>query len=298
MDHSICINKNSFTSNDKDLVHTLFDDAIQGILELQSGSDRFLFYLDCNKGTLYDFQLTDNYTFEDFIEETKDVDLVSFLSEVIDKSPALDNFSDEEIEELASYSFYIKDRAIDSYPDVYGLNLLISGYLLSINTEQIWSDPSININKADQKGQEIQESFHIKQISSYDHGVFHTQSVQLSIEDMITPHKPSSNFIEWFDEQTKENQHRIRDKLRIAKEQEFFGGEPFFKKLDNAKGLWEIRFFAHPGGCIRILYKDFDEAQKIILVGFIKKSSKEGYDTNIDRANDLYDKLKKLAPSH
>lgn len=293
MDHTICINKNSFTLNDKDLVHNLFDDAIQGVLELQSGSDRFLFYLDCDKGTLYDFQLTDNYTFEDFISETNDVDLASFLSEVIDKSPALDNFSDEEIEELASYSFYIKDRAIDPYPDVYGLNLLISGYLLSINTEKIWSAPSITISKSDQKGQEIRESFQIKQISSYDHGAFHTQNVQLSIKDIISPHEISANFTEWFNEQTKENQHRIKDKLRIAKEQEFFGTEPLFKKLDDAKDLWEIRFFAHAGGCIRILYKDFDEPKKMILVGFIKKSNREGYDTNITRANNLYDTLKK-----
>ena len=293
MDHTICINKNSFTSSNKNLVQTLFDDAIQGVLELQSGSDRFLFYLDCDKGTLYDFQLTDNYTFEDFINETDDVDLTSFLSEVIDKSPALDNFSDEEIEELASYSFYIKDRAIDPYPDVYGLNLLISGYLLSINTEQIWSAPSITISKSDQQGQEIRESFQIKQISSYDHGIFHTQDVQLSIEDIISPHEISANFTEWFNEQTKENQHRIKDKLRIAKEQEFFGTEPLFKKLDDAKDLWEIRFFAHAGGCIRILYKDFDKPNKMILVGFIKKSNTEGYDTNITRANDLYDTLKK-----
>ena len=66
MDHTICINKNSFTLNDKDVARDLFDDAIQGVLELQSGSDRFLFYLDSDQGTLYDFQLADNYTFEDF----------------------------------------------------------------------------------------------------------------------------------------------------------------------------------------------------------------------------------------
>lgn len=297
MDHTICINKNSFTLNDKDLTRNLFDDAIQGILELQSGTDRFLFYLDSDKGTLYDFQLANNYTFEDFMNESDDIDLISFLSEVIDKSPALDNFSDEEIEELASYSFYIKDRAMDPFPDVYGLNLLISGYLLSINTEEVWSNPSISVSKADQEGKEVLESFHIKQISSYHHGVFHTQSVETSIQDIIAPHEISKSFTVWFDEQTNENQHRIKDKLRIAKEQEFYGTEPFFKKLEDAKDLWEIRFFAHAGGCIRILYKDFDEIKKIILVGFIKKSNREGYATNITRANDLYDDLKKSKPN-
>lgn len=297
MDHTICINKNSFTLNDKDVARDLFDDAIQGVLELQSGSDRFLFYLDSDQGTLYDFQLADNYTFEDFMAESDDVDLISFLSEVIDKSPALDNFSDEEIEELASYSLYIKDRAMDPFPDVYSLNLLISGYLLSINTEEVWSTPSISVGKADQEGREVLESFHLKQISSYSHGIFHTKSVQTSIQDIITPHEISKNFTEWFDEQTNENQHRIKDKLRIAKQQEFYGTEPFFKKLDDAKDLWEIRFFAHAGGCIRILYKDFDKIKKIILVGFIKKSNREGYETNINRANELYDKLKELKPN-
>lgn len=291
MDHIICINQNSFPASNSQLGQELLEDALQGALELQEGSDRFFFYLDSNGESLYDFNIAENYTYEQFCEDC-DVDMAVFLSEVEDKSPALDNLSDDQLEEMSSYSFYVKDRGVDRFPDVYALAWAVSGYLLSINTNQCWNPLEIDIARVDSSGGYIDEDLKLKNISTFDHGVNHfNQLHEIDIVQLLDPHFVTESLILWFEKLSAENRSRVVDKLRLACGKEFQGGEPLFKTLNGGDGLREIRFSAYAGGAIRILFKHMHDSKQALLVGFIKYSNSGGYEQAIIEAKDSFSKL-------
>ncbi|WP_288491121.1 type II toxin-antitoxin system RelE/ParE family toxin [uncultured Acinetobacter sp.] len=292
MDHIICINQNSFPASNSQIGQELLQDALQGALQLQEGSDRFFFYLDSNGESLYDFNIAENYTYEKFCEDCDDVDMAVFLSEVEDKSPALDSLSDDQLEEMSSYSFYVKDRGVDRFPDVYALAWAVSGYLLSINTDHCWSQLEIHIARVDGSGVYIDEDLKLKNISKYNHGVNHfNQLHEIDIVQLLDPHLVTESLKLWFEKLSAENKTRVVDKLRLAYDKEFQGGEPLFKTLNNCDGLREIRFSAYSGGAIRILFKHIQDSRQILLVGFIKYSNSGGYEQAIVEANNSFSKL-------
>lgn len=143
MDLIFCINKNSFPAPDKDTGKNLLNDALQGLLQMSdNGNNRYFIYYDSNNDSLLDLVVAENFTYEDFLE-TSDVDLQSFLWEIEDKSPALDELSEEQINEMAAYNFYVHNEAMDSYSDVYGLAWVVNGYLLSLATDDRWLSSAI-----------------------------------------------------------------------------------------------------------------------------------------------------------
>jgi len=291
MDHIICINKNSFPAESAAIGARFFDDALQGVLELQSGSDRFLFYLDTNSGDLLDFEISDNFTYEQFCEECNDLDLALFLSEVEDKSPALDSLTEEQLEEMAADNFYVPDEAMDIYPDVYALAWAVSGYLLSAATKIRWNQSHIAIARADAQGRYVNEPLILRNISTQSHGIEHYEALHgVDLEEIAAPHVISQPLLSWFNEQTPENKARIVDKVRLSCDRNFQGAKPLFDTLSDGGGLREIRIPAYSGGAIRILFKHLKQ-QQALLIGFIKHSNSEGYTQAMKQAHQIYSEL-------
>ncbi len=292
MDQIICINTNSFPAHSIESARNLFSDAIQGVLALQNENDRFFFYLDCNKGTLYDLEIAAGYTFSDFINGSDDRDLATFLLEVEDKSPALDSLSDEQIDEMTQYSFYAPDEALDLNTDVFGLTWALSGYLLSLYTQERWNVHEVRICRADGEGLYVNEELFLKNIATVEHGRTHSEhSGDLDIKQIANGHIVSSYLNEWYLQQTKENQVRIAQKLELACRRDFCGGRPLFDSLHGDGGYREIRFAAYSGGAVRIIFKKHIDNVQALLSGFIKKSNNEGYEEALRLAEREYTSL-------
>lgn len=301
MEYPICINKNSFPAPTISEGKLLFDDALQGVLALNSGDDRFVFYLDSNKESLFDFSIAQDLTVQLFIDGHDDPDIELFLYEAEDKSPALDHLSDEIVENISQHTFYIPGEAYCDYPDVYSLTWELSGIMLSISTAEVWSNNFIDISMAASDGRFLSSDdigVRLRNISSQSSGKFHFRELCANepIEKLIEPHLISEECKAWFLELTEENKNKILDKLRLAKYREFAGGEPLFKSLDNGDGIREIRLNAFSGGAIRILFKHLLDKKYVLLYGFIKKTNTEGYVEALRQAKDIYSDLKFLTP--
>lgn len=302
MDHNVCLNQNSFPANSKEVGQSLFDDAIQGLLNLHKDNDRFLLYLDSDDAdkSLFDFNIAENFTYEDFVDDCEDIDLKSFLSEIEDKSPALNFLSEKQIENWDDYYYYIQDRGVDQYHDVYNLAWASNATLLSINTAECWSKSYITVSRADKTGKYVEEEpIRFKNISKNEHGQEHYNTLyEVDISDIVSPHKLSTDFVSWFNSQSLENKSRIIDKVKLAHYRNFDGGEPLFKTLTSGNGLREIRFSACSGGAIRVLFKHLKEQVYVLLVGFIKHDDSEGYDKYIKLAEDNFDKFLPVSSSN
>lgn len=292
MDYQICINKNSFPADSDENAINLLEDALQGVLRLQEKADRFFFYLDSNNQILLDFEIAKHFTFENFLQRITDPDMKLFLSEIVDKSPALDNLTLEQVDEIACYSYYAKDRPLDVYPDVYGLALVISGYLLSINTESYWQKIEIEIARNDEIGRPILEKLKLRHISTFLHGeYYYNQQKNIDINELVKPHFISNELLTWIEQQIPENKNRIIDKLRQSVIREFEGAEPLFKNLIDFDGMREIRFSAYTGGAIRILFKHVEAKKYALLLGFIKFRDNEGYNAAKIKAASIYHEM-------
>lgn len=291
MDHIVCLNKNSFPANDANKAFQLFSDSLQGLLELNQGNDRFFLYLDSNGLCLNDFELANDFIYADFLKmlaEHQEVDLLSFLSELEDKSPALDFVSDEELEEASSYDFYMPNHGgVDD--GLFGLAWSISAILLSINSDERWDSTKIKIARTE-NGEFIDEELWLENIACSEHGMLVKEERSgEDINHICAQHKISSEFMSWHSSLSQENKHRVVSKLKLSCARSFNGGEPLFKALQG--GMREIRFSAYPGGAIRILFKAIEGSKQYILTGFIKKANTEGYDVNIERATNIYNCL-------
>lgn len=292
MDLPFCINVNSFPAPNKEAAVELFNDALQGVLELASGEERIQFYLETSRNIeLSDLELASDFCYADFLDECSDIDLQAFLYEIEDKSPALDTLSEEQQEELMSLAYYVADRAAGD-DDLYSLAWVLDAYLLSLATEDYWKNNEIRINKLGDSGQ-YDDYLLLKNIASQTHGAWHYQQANIiDLEALLAPHKFTKNLISWFEEQTKENKNIIINKLKLAKEKEFQGGEPLFKTLGD--GVREIRFSAYAGGAIRVFFKHLENTQQALLLGFVKHSDKEGYAEKIPEAKKLYQEITSL----
>lgn len=293
MDHLICLNDNSFPAENKNDAISLFTEAIYGLLEVNTGSDRFILYID-KINSLRDLVISENFTFNNYLQELEnrnEIDLLSFLTELEDKCPMLDHLNEEVFEQAAGYSFYIPDSPFPHNPDILSIAYFLNAILLSIETSNLWYSQTLKIIRTT-NGRFLSEYLELNNISNTDHGKFHFKRLhELKIEDSSDKCIFSDEFKSWFSQQSQENKVRIFQKLELAHNKEFNGGEPLFSSLNNAFGMREIRFSAYPGGAIRILFKAARNAQQIILIGFIKKSNAEGYEQNINEAKEILEKL-------
>lgn len=293
MDHLVCLNDNSFPANDIEHAYSLFTEAIYGLLELNTGNDRFILYVD-RYDALRDFAISADFTFSDYLQELtarNEIDLLSFLTELEDKCPILDHLNEEVFDQASRYSFYIPDHPAPKNPDILSIAYFLDAILLSIDTSQQWQAHTIDIDRTS-NGMYLNEQLALYNISNTEHGIYHfNRLTELKIEDSSDKCIFSEEFKSWFTQQSHENKARIYQKLELAHKKDFNGGEPLFSNLIDAFGMREIRFSAYPGGAIRILFKAAGDAQQAILVGFIKKSNTEGYVQNISEAKDILDRL-------
>lgn len=294
MDHILCLNTNSFPAESAEQASVLFEDALQGVLELNSGGDRYTMYLDSiQQSDLDGFLLAKSFTFSDYKEQlliNQDMDLYLFLLELEDKSPALDYLEQEILDDIFNYSFYMPSQPSLDFPDVLSLAYFLNANLLSINTSEQWKHEQIHISRVTDNGQFIDERLILNHISKAEHGKILYESLQhVDLRDVSESNVLSDEFLAWYEELSIENKSRASEKYKLACERCFDGGEPLFKTLTD--GLREIRFSAYPGGAIRILFKRLKGGNQAILVGFIKKSNTAGYDENMPKALEIFDKL-------
>lgn len=66
MEHVVCLNTNSFPASTSVEGYTLFEDALQGLLQLNGGGDRFTLYIDGNTKSFSDFLIAESFTYQDF----------------------------------------------------------------------------------------------------------------------------------------------------------------------------------------------------------------------------------------
>lgn len=295
MDHLLCINTNSFPANNKDIAINLFNDALQGVLELFiNDNDRVIFYLDSLKdGKLYDLELSPEFSYDDFLtylHEEGELDLLAFLYEIDDKSPALDFFNDEEVDEIGSYTYFLPNQPLYKFSDIFGIADHLSAKLLSLNTSNEWDTHQLTFNKT-QHGEYNHNICLIDNIAKKEHGqalyaTYHSLKLDEACPNLLI----TDDVLDWFDNLSIENKNIVYRKLSYCNERMFRGNEPLFKSIIGSEGLWEVRFNAFAGGAIRILYKSHNNTN-ILLTGFIKKSNTEGYKQNITIAEELFENI-------
>lgn len=290
MEHLVCLNTNSFPASTPVEGYALFEDALQGLLQLNGGGDRFTFYIDGNTKDFSGFLIAESFTYQDFLTKLageNEHDMLLFLTEVDDKTPALDYLEEEVFNQLAEYTFYVPGQATAKYPDVLSLAFFTNATMLSINTGEPWNLSKIPLARTSD-GSFTVETLSVNNISSEQHGKELLELYRnIDIVAICGDHHVTEHFHDWFIKLTDENKHRVADKMRLAVEREFKGGRPLIDTLNDADGLKEIRFSAHAGGAIRVLFKAISAPRHAVLVGFIKKRNDEGYEYNIEKANEL-----------
>jgi len=296
MDHTVCLNSNSFPADNSDVAYELFNDSLQGLLNINTGTDRYILYYDSpNSEPLEQFKLAEQLSYSEFKEKLLaqgEQDLFLFLEEFEDKSPAMDYLSEDVMEDLGNYSFYMPGDAIASNTDIFGLTWFLQAVMLSINTGEQWNQYKIAIARITDDGQFIDENLSISNIASSNHGqLLYDEFTHVDINTICDKCLLTEEFINWYEKQTEENCYRVIEKLKLSSDKDFQGGKPLFETLTDGDGLREIRFSAYSGGAIRILFKALGYSKQAILVGFIKKSNSEGYESNIKKATELFKKI-------
>ena len=292
----MCLNPNSFPADSAEQAYQLFEDSWQGVLALYQSGDRYLLYLDTlSNHNLYDFCLAESFTYDDFLNllmARGERELYRFLTQLEDKSPALDHLDSETLDDITSYSFYMPNHPIPRHADTFSLAYFLDAILLSINTSPQWANHQVTIARVADDGRYIDEKLALHHIATQTHGQqLFQQFSQNDIKAVCTQTVMTTEFVTWYHELIAENKRRVLDKCKLACERQFQGAKPLFDSLTNSDGIREIRFSAYSGGAIRILFKAMGDAKHAILLGFIKKSNSEGYDENIPRAEQLFRQL-------
>ena len=292
----MCLNPNSFPAASAEQAYQLFEDSWQGVLALYQSGDRYLLYLDTlSNDNLYDFCLAESFTYDDFLNllmARGERDLYSFLTQLEDKSPALDHLDAETLDDIASYSFYMPDHPVPKHADTFSLAYFLDAILLSINTSPQWANHQVTIARVADDGRYIDEKLALHHIATQTHGLqLFQQFSQDDIKAVCAQAVMTAEFVTWYQALIAENKRRVLDKCKLACERHFQGAKPLFDSLTNSDGIREIRFSAYSGGAIRILFKAMSDTKHAILLGFIKKSNSEGYDENIPKAEKLFRQL-------
>lgn len=286
MDHNFVLNKYSFPALDANEGFELMLDAVNGMIAVIADGDRCSLLSDGFNKCI----LAPHFTYQNFLDNLnhKDPDLLSALLEFDDKSPVIDILSDEEIDEIASKSYYFYDEAFTHSIDELAFAWQFDATLLSIATCEKWEKDEVSFAMYIANAPRTEPSY-LRNISTKKHGLMLRERYDLSHTKSLIECFPeclfSQDFIDWENNLATDLKNRVRIKLSLANEKKFQGGEPLFKTLNNQDGIREIRFGAVQGGAIRILFNTINN-KYAVLVGFLKKSNDEGYDVAIKKAKE------------
>ncbi len=293
MDFSIFFNDLSLPAPSEDKAYVLLFDAFQGILHLNRDDDRFILYFDGN--SLDPCQLAENFTYGDFknrLYDEQEIDLLSFLQEIEDKSPFIDYISNERLYDLADLAPYFKDRPYDNRMDIFSLAWLESGIMLSLASDALWQDYTISFCVS-KLGKHEPAKCQVYNISKKNHAGLILDALEESIYDICPNARFDDYFLDWYEGCKKEDKTKIKHKLKHCCENHFQLGRPVIDTLNDSElsNLKEIRVGnAHAqSGKIRIFFAMDSNRKANILIGFIKHSN--DYSDYIKMAGNIFKSL-------
>ncbi|MBV6342153.1 type II toxin-antitoxin system RelE/ParE family toxin [Candidatus Magnetobacterium casense] len=294
MDYSLMFNNLSIPASDQSAAYELLIEAFQGVLHLNQNEDRFELYFDTDNPA--GIKLAESFTYEDFKEivSNKERDLYLFITQIEDKAPFYDSISDDDFNELTTLSPYFKDHPYNENLDIFSLALYKNGVMLSLATDELWQCYNIDMYYNNEKGYKPTK-VHIFNIS----GVEHAKHILIALEESINDCAPDAyftkNFLSWFEVCGKENQHKIKKRLKDCHNNGFNFVRPIIDTLNGSQiqNMKEIRFGNAQGqhGKIRILFAKDKIGTPVILEGFIKHGN--DYTKHIRIADSRFDEYLK-----
>lgn len=274
MDHSLFFNHLSTPATSVSDAYTLLFQSFQGALSLNQNNDKYLLYYDGND--LDSCQLADNYCFSDFKQELGDngeLDFLTFISELEDKSPFVEHITDEDLNVLLSNTIYIDGHPYAGNMDILGAACIESGIVLSLDTHTTWESHLLRIifRENDATPPVSNTVFNISKI---EHANEILDQYENSIEDACPSAIYTDNFLAWYDSLSKEDKLKVFDKLKLCCDHDFRLNYPYTLSIRDSdlSNLREIRVGkAHDqSGRIRVFFLVDTSQRANLLYGFIK----------------------------
>lgn len=296
MQHNFILNTYSFPVSNKETAYELMLDATQGIFQVGQSGDRYALYRDSQE-SFYDYKIAPEYTLKSFLldlHNNGELDLQVLFYELEDKTPAINFLDEQQFLEVADSVFYFPGQPYVGSLDVISIAWALDATLFSAATAEMWCKSQVEFCKQIDNGLETNRAA-LRNVSKKSHGSELRQLYEATLFPALTDAFDNcaftDEFLEWFDELQDENKVRVRKKLSLASALSFSGGEPLFKTLVGTDKIREVRFSAHTGGAIRILFARIADNKWVMLNGFIKKSNDEGYEQAIPQAERLLNNM-------
>jgi len=289
MDHVICLNNLSVPAENQLVAYDLLNNSFQGILHLNGGGDRYLLYYDGDSITSCEFATNYNLNnYKEDLQRDNEVDLLSFIYEIEDKSPLIEQLSDDEFEQLAISQIYFQGRPYVK-ADIFGYAYLNNYTMMSLQTNDMWAEYYIEFNII--KGAGFRPiKCKVYNVSSRAHALAIRQDSEKTLQQEVANINYSNSFNAWYATLLLQDKIKIKNKIIHCNDNEFQIGRPIVDTIrdsdyPNMKEICVGNAYGSSGK-IRILFAS-DTNQKInILVGFIKHSN--DYSDEIKEADSIF----------
>lgn len=298
MQHKFIWNTHSFDAVSDDRALEIFENTFHGLIDIAGEGDTAALYFD--KDTeLSERKISESKKVSDFIQyltERNEEDLLFVLTELVDKADAINSLDLELFNEAVNSCYYFSHLGYTGSVDFLALAAVYDGILFTANSNEFWSHHRIEVGQY-QPGATNQENGFVYSVCNSATAqeiinVIRPPYEEIQLNQLIPNCVISAELLEWFNQLDKDNKRITKNKLKIAHDLNFNGGEPLFKTLNDASGMRELRYSAFPGGATRILFGSLPNSKFGLLIGFIKKSNSEGYEVNIPRAEKIWNLLK------
>jgi len=282
------------TDNSNDLLSTLIEGIKTFYLKKPLNNVRFYFYTEME--SFWDFQIDNRVTMKDVFHNLQ-AEYQSFFIQFISQSIEIKNiFENEDIlNQLPNYDVVPKGDGSGEQYYLLALNTDLDGILLSFNRD-IWVKSLVEVSKVDNKKNEYTDIV-LKNIATKEHA---NSLVSKAILEKLPTNNIvySDDFRDWFlgkKEGHSPDISKVTIQINECIEKDFEIDLNLIKPLDSE--VFEIRVGSQGGlqkSQIRILFK-FDNYKKYILLGLIKHGSNTyDYSDDINKANELFKKIKEL----
>ena len=116
------------------------------------------------------------------------MDLLTFIREIEDKSPALDHLGSELFTAASEHGYYFKGRGLEGNTDFLGIVDVLNGLLVSLVTDGFWDQTVIGTARHKNNTHEL---FDVRNIGSPEHGLIHSQNLR-AVADEAANHPSNS----------------------------------------------------------------------------------------------------------